>query len=925
MKRTKGSLVQETPVRLILLLFGFLTVGMLITSMFSGTSSFKDMLCKAAPYLPFCEENKEDIIARRSVNALACAINSVASGKQWSGAPCDDCDDCSEFYRNQEEGAGFTGFFNKIVGFATGSNKPSTSIECKENGNVECDCCVHYGEDEVIEKVIGSSETEVKKKCKDILKNSGFKDYYAGIYSKIKDCKKQLTCKIVNFQLPQEFPDGNIGENAERFITGNGDPKYLVYFQYFPEGENTDWQGFSPWYKNIGVLVFVTACVGHVLGPVIKWGAKELIPGANIISKGAGTKGIRSKIWRIISGKLGNKANNMLNKIPFFKSIGRKQLSKETAAYVLDKAIVDKYGTASNLLSKLGSISLEKKKLITNAFRKIQSGSLSYFRIASDLPDEVIKDSVIEMFGKKAGEKVIAAAPEVMKRVGITSLGAYVVSRIDSEIGKFLTQTNSLVLQSTMKDGKEYKVDVAVHSKPNKIIDPTQQNVVDLGKPIIMDKPEWRSGVTPLALASPCVANLTVEENKEVICGVYAYDSKNNIVKCDTPKETGWTDKLKEKLGTKIKKCGSLLNGLNHEEDKFYGDFMSKEIDVINNMDRVILTNTANIKRDLVCCKYIEIKSLPENARYAWVDRKICNEDNVWTEEEFKILEEGDPDYTKCGEKPKKEKEYKEIIDPINNMAFYYNIDEGRIEYYKNMSETEIYPVPDYFSGTNGECKVIMPKTKDEIKNLWGREEGVFEWVLGFDTEIFACSINLKTKKFGTVAPTTVNLNIKIYGNVTNDGNLERFYAVAIDYEKESSLNLFKHTTIVLRDLDNDNMVDEVDNYLWEDKIALVYSVSDPEYVIFTKNAIISTNCVVDSIVIRPSREKIGDYNYCYKKSYEGTLGLASMTLSFAGAAIAKVCIGGGFWGWAFGTAIDCGLAIAYLNWGKQTWPGSKY
>ena len=56
-------------------------------------------------------------------------------------------------------------------------------------------------------------------------------------------------CRVYNFVLPQNVSD------AKKWIAGFGDPKFLMYYEQFPMGEEKAWTGYSSWFKNVGTVV----------------------------------------------------------------------------------------------------------------------------------------------------------------------------------------------------------------------------------------------------------------------------------------------------------------------------------------------------------------------------------------------------------------------------------------------------------------------------------------------------------------------------------------------------------------------------------------------------------------------------------------------------------------------------------------------
>jgi len=61
------------------------------------------------------------------------------------------------------------------------------------------------------------------------------------IRARENDCslkKSEVTCYVNNFNLPQDVSDG---ETARKFVKGLGDPDFVVYYEAFPQGEESAW------------------------------------------------------------------------------------------------------------------------------------------------------------------------------------------------------------------------------------------------------------------------------------------------------------------------------------------------------------------------------------------------------------------------------------------------------------------------------------------------------------------------------------------------------------------------------------------------------------------------------------------------------------------------------------------------------------
>ncbi|MBI5347233.1 MAG: hypothetical protein HZB66_01340, partial [Candidatus Aenigmarchaeota archaeon] len=86
-----------------------------------------------------------------------------------------------------------------------------------------------------------------------------------------KEEKKVQTCNVKDFNLPQEFEEyglkmGPIDATTDfNWIAAAGDPKYVVYSNVFPAGQEKSWSGQSAWYKDFGNVMFTGICLSHGL------------------------------------------------------------------------------------------------------------------------------------------------------------------------------------------------------------------------------------------------------------------------------------------------------------------------------------------------------------------------------------------------------------------------------------------------------------------------------------------------------------------------------------------------------------------------------------------------------------------------------------------------------------------------------------
>jgi hypothetical protein len=727
-----------------------------------------------------------------------------------------------------------------------------------------------------------------------------------------------MKCTVKNFQLPEIFESGDIKEQAKEKIAGFGDPQFLVYFQSFPMGEDSDWSGWSPWYEGFGKIMFLSFCVGHLAKPFIAlagWGAKGVFAVKDLaqLSGGIGQKAKKSVDWlKKVAEKL-KFSSSKIDDALIFKA-GREEALTIVAKNNLNQEILSKFVNYENYMKAVKATGKELTPTLESglkqAFSKVKAGELTEVNLAEHLTKEEAKGIVEKSFLSKnleeLGKLSTKAAPRAMAYAGIDSYAAWYLSRTDSELGKFIRDyPNSMVLKRPLlgAKGEEPNGLVDLETKPHVISDPSKESFVSLGKPIILDKPEWKSGITPFYLASPCQADLIVQEDPEVQCGIYSYDYKSKLSTCQTPEETGFFDKVKGWFGNEIPMCGSLPTNIELDRNQF----LINEMSIIYNM---------------------------ENAKFFGEYGRMVT------------LTFG------LGDSVNRE----EIIDPVDNIAIYLDRKEKRIDYlggkggYTNILDlTPDSGYKDYDFNTLDNRQVTLhlrgPKLDSNCRKSKLPSTDAMMIGLGeeSDDEMFYCDlwyIMFEQKTLGLGTAENFYTSITLVWNLTETGEPSILYGLIIRKNGPGESGLH-NTYIILKDINGDGKVDELGHYYtqgisfgdpneYENSWKSVFSDKDYDGKI---DGFESTQCKVTAIKITPDREPYkgkkdsegNSYNYCFKKDYEGTKGFIMTTGAFGVSALAKVAKLEGPAAWVVTTAVDCGIAWAELKYAKDPWPGKEY
>lgn len=151
------------------------------------------------------------------------------------------------------------------------------------------------------------------------------KNFFKDIFSNEEDVP--YGCQVINFNLPQEV------NNAEEWIAGYGDPKFLTYYESFPLGEERAWSSYSTWMENVGTVVlfsfpathFIKGVKGYVRGTIATIGDKVTTTAKSGLSKLLTKIGVNKAETELILIEQGASA---ATRKAAYSSLGRKILDK---------------------------------------------------------------------------------------------------------------------------------------------------------------------------------------------------------------------------------------------------------------------------------------------------------------------------------------------------------------------------------------------------------------------------------------------------------------------------------------------------------------------------------------------------------------------------------------------------------------------
>ena len=907
--------VEEMMKLFAVVLFGLILI-LVIMAITGALGPLLEDICIEHPEWPFCGGQTSEIqytSAKQSTAALTCAINSVAQGQEWMGSftSGDETIDCDSFYTTTAslEESEENGDYNpKII--------------CEEN-SIKCDCGVYYaGEIQTkLGVVTGENTEDVYEQCRAMLIDNDRNEIYTWTYG----CSDVLECTVTDFQLPEDLGGFN---TVEEFITGFGDPSFVVYWQNFPVGEDEDWTGASAWYQSIGRFMLWGICLSHALTPIMKTIGWATRPVKNILTAG-GSKASRLTGWITGAAKSGSSIVDDIDDgtILIYESLKGKtlgaQISRQITNTHVNRGIIDYFRTqgddAITAFMHYTSPARQSGTLVqgsaewTNlwgSFQSVWGGGSSASNLAQYLDDIPAEGVISTLLQNIQDVDKVTLAVQVAKtttvRAGVAGLGAYIISRVDSQIGKFIPEAGSIVLKKPLIGKDDYSLENQKIDKPSYTVNPEEQSIVELNKVVVLGKGRFQGDDTPFYLASPCYTDLTIKPNDNFLCGTYSYNSDTDLTVCDNPEEQSWySDWFSDTVS-----CGALP--LNMPEG--VSNVLEKEVEIINDMS-------------------IEIYN-------GMVTLDIQGQDPIQREM---------------------------MTDPINDIIVYYDPEEERIDYIRApLGDDEgllLYSISSLagdaeysswqssdalfaISGNENRMLSISPYNAQrfifegdgENTNLEGikckkREASDTEKYAGFyDDEYFVCDIPyILIEQTGTFANLQYYTSVSLFWSVSGNGEKDKFKSIVINKIGPGISHLTLVRYIVLRDDNDDKKIDGLHHYYYQGT-----DIAQSQYRLFDDidgdgafDEINSNNCKIGAIEITlelESNEELENRgiedNYCYMKKYSTTIGLVGTTVALGTGAITKVLKVGGVKGWLLSTAIDCGIAYLEYRFSDSSWPG---
>jgi hypothetical protein len=767
--------------------------------------------------------------------------------------------------------------------------------------------------------------------------------------------EKSSVCKVSNFNLPETF--AGFAGGAKEFIPVAGDPSFLVYYQRFPVGEDADWSDMAPWFRDVGKVMFLGMCVLDVYTGV-RAGA-TVVKGA-AARGGAAVTGFAKETGTKIIGAV----ERTMEKIPGIRRLVT--VDAEAAAAQAERlAAAELQAVAPGLAGKVegGAILqfLKRDSLNSGIIRYLKgkypgktaeevfaqeaqhlldgtpTGRLNYESLSQQFKkawdNNPIGVDLTAMLANKEDPNLVAklvgkVSPDTLARfikyVGVDSIASYYLAEIDSNIGKFIKlNSNSIVLGMPARNEEPFKLsEENIIPKPQNIVYPEKQNLVPLGKPVVLMKDGWGNVPTPFYLASPCKADLIIE-TKSIYCGAYVYDSLSGEASCITPtkdEDSDWYDRLFSS-GQIPRKCGSLVAGEKGSfNQEYFNRFKTTSANIAQNLESArvyggeVTINEAKRIKITDPIEGIEFYYDKDAQVIDFIGATIKQGDNfrydTWNVKSFFDVarEKGETIYW-----------------PLNNK------DDGRSFYFDpawNIRAENLPLIKPTSKGAMGfaceKRKINKDETEQFMTGMTGDEE-----LDAKGNDYLVCNVEGILDRVGGILPKT---NWRIYF----DGTTGNFYGI---YVTKGMFDNF-----VLLDSNYDGTIDRFGQFYrhfrygataagdikMDEKVTtnFQYSVFYDKDFNHAVDGVASSDCSIPGAVTITVSNATKDENgnsYCYK-SKSGAWGVASTVALFGASAASKF---GGGWGMAAGIVVDCGIAaIEVWNPGgivKTNWPSGGY
>jgi hypothetical protein len=921
----------------ILVAIGGLFIMILVLGGGEGMAQYLEQWCMDNPRI--CGVTDESSlnyqIAQNSAEALACAINSVTLGQKKT-------DGCEEYLKKVTGSGGIIDSpFKTVGGVLMGSDYRNLMEE------------LDYSDSSTPRIYPGPAGFQ-------------YNDFITGMATGEElgleipqvDCGGSgdgFNCTVSGFNIPENY--NNWFGDAKQVVGGFGDPNMLVYYTKFPQGENDDWQGFTPWFRTLSGVVLLSACAGRAVGFVASAGSKLVRGTESLITR---AKERFSKMSKLLPVSAGNKLDDITRQIAKTKNAGInilrpvRNIDEATHVMLADDVVENAMRRSKNVDEAferyLDDVDLSKATAtegeLEDAFKGIEKANREAIELTAENADTVIRQSrmltenigetsfkrtLTNVYGldEKQVAEIVANAnlllsnPSAKRRVfgqAAAGLGAWFASYLDSTVGKFVNEfPSSLVLHVAMRPDlrRTFPLDI-----PTVEPDLSEIRSVDFsyGMPVMLDRSALQGNMVHFYSASPCMANIEVTKDT-VPCDNFVYDSSTDLTMCEN--NVGVLEALRDAL-EKNHDCNTVKNVIPESESR---------------LDEVAANLSSNMNSVTVYVKGVDTDKI----YYPLLRPGVGHEDGYL----YFIFDRTTMDvthvYANIGNAPDDDSATMEKDEyPIDNIR----VASGkgyRLGAWKGV-----------------ECAVNVWSDQPERRLLIGEDDGcsVFkatddkEMDMGIleGDEVIRCVFDGKDGEGFIfqdycVPCGEVETSMTFYYNLTSSGSPGDFLGMKIEQFRSKIANL-KGGRLILIDSDDidserDGRIDvvsfaegslkrgdmesvehKIGNLVFDDGWSATFVDAGENGFDGKPDSVHNRNCNTPAIMLKVDKEGEDSEgnNYCIKNRYRSTLEMA-VAIGGGVASIATAFMKASVLASIAGIIIDCGLGLAEAKLAGHNWP----
>ena len=237
-------------------------------------------------------------------------------------------------------------------------------------------------------------------------------------------------CRVCNFNMPQEVAEEY--EGWRQYVAGSGDPKYVIYYEAFPPGEEEPWQLDE---LSIGLETIVAMNIATAVIPATAKGAIKLL--------GKGMRAVAKKAGKIIFGEVAEEIAQRVAKE------AAEKLGKELAEKGLREAGAQALSRTTRTAARDAAEQARKEALESISGRTAQKARDELLEAASGSAGrEAVEKHVQEISERIAQQAGRKARNEMMERIG----REFGVTAIEESSEQFAKEAADQVTRALIRD-----------------------------------------------------------------------------------------------------------------------------------------------------------------------------------------------------------------------------------------------------------------------------------------------------------------------------------------------------------------------------------------------------------------------------------------------------------------------------------------